>query len=190
MNYLLDCGTHFFEGLKKLDKIYHFDSNWTIYSFEANPITFNKSIAYKPDFPHLEHINAAISDTNGFATVYCEKHQNDCGEASNILMQPPIIDIQYNNSLEYSQTHTIATYDLYEIIKKITNHDMIVIKMDIEGSEFQVLPKIIQKSDIHIDYLYIEFHERFFPDIKKYQNLKKQYIEELKNKKTEIVLWD
>ena len=41
MNYLIDCGTHLGEGLTKHIEKYKINCDWTIYSFEANPYTFD-----------------------------------------------------------------------------------------------------------------------------------------------------
>jgi FkbM family methyltransferase len=55
MNYLIDCGTHLGEGLSKHIEKYNVTDDWNIFSFEANPHTFNllqntikeKNIPYK-----------------------------------------------------------------------------------------------------------------------------------------------
>lgn len=43
-------------------------------------------------------------------------------------------------------------------------HDKVgILKMDIEGSEYEVLPGILE-ADLNIDQILVEFHERFFTD--------------------------
>lgn len=188
MNYLIDCGTHFFEGLKKLNDIYNFDDNWTIYSFEPNPNTFTKSQNYKPVLNNLTHINAAVSTTDGLTTIYCEASQDGCGEGSNILAEPPEKDIQYGHIFNYSIVET-KTYDLCSFISKLPDIETMVIKMDIEGEEFNILPQIL-KNNIKINTMYIEFHERFFKDYEYYKNLKTFYINELKNNGIQVIVWN
>lgn len=189
MNYFIDCGTHFFEGLKKLNNIYLFDENWIIYCFEPNPITFQKSLEYKPDFVKLQHIKAAVSDHDGNSIINCDHLQDNCGEGSNILPTPPKIDIQYNHIFSYIQYSTI-TYDLASFIEnQITSYDRLVIKLDIEGSEYQVLPKLIQ-NNIRISDIYIEFHDRFFENRSYYIDLNKRYVSQLEKMGTKVVIWE
>lgn len=52
----------------------------------------------------------------------------------------------------------------FKDIVGLLNHKKIdVIKMDIEGSEYDILERIIT-SGIHINQIVVEFHERFFKD--------------------------
>lgn len=187
MNCLIDCGTHYFQGLNKLNSIYHFNDNWTIYSFEANPQTFEESLKYKPQFNNLFHINKAVSTKNGIVTINCD---TNCGQGSNILDSPPTKDILYGNNFTYYSTK-IESIDLCNFIGHI-NADQLILKLDIEGEEFNILSKIIETNAYKkISVLYIEFHERFFPDkIDKMIEQKNYYVNFLQNKGVNIIFWD
>jgi FkbM family methyltransferase len=50
-----------------------------------------------------------------------------------------------------------------DIVNDLNHNQIDVLKMDIEGSEFDVLETILN-SDVAINQLLIEFHERFFED--------------------------
>jgi len=51
-----------------------------------------------------------------------------------------------------------------EAICKELKHDRIdVLKMDIEGSEYDIIPSLLE-SEIQIKQILIEFHHRFFND--------------------------
>lgn len=189
MKYLIDCGSHFFDGLKKLQHIYLFDNNWTIYSFEANPITYTKSQIYKPKINNLIHIHGAVSDYDGDTIVHCDHYQDWCGQGSNILKEPPKKDIIYSHNFIYND-YNVKTYNLPIFLEKLTDIELLVIKMDIEGEEYNILPKLIQNQTIKIDTIYIEFHERFFSDTQHYTDLKLSYIAALKNSGVNVVLWD
>ena len=39
----IDCGTHLFQGFEQFVSKYNIDKSWECHSFEANPITFEKS---------------------------------------------------------------------------------------------------------------------------------------------------
>lgn len=188
MNYCLDCGTHFFQGLNKLNDIYHFDENWTIYSFEANPETFLKSIKYKPNLYNLFHFNKAVSIADGWTTMHCDK---DCGQGSNILPNPPHRDIVYGNAFNYTSS-SVETIDLCYLIQNLDS-DRLIIKLDIEGEEFNILPRIIQNKNIYtkINSLYIEFHERFFLEqVETYIDKKNTYTKFFNDNNINIIVWD
>ena len=81
---------------------------------------------------------------------------------------------QSSNILEKSQDWWNDEYEEYDVevinfssfLKKtVTVDDYVIIKMDIEGSEFAVLDKLIQDNSIDfVNDLYVEFHERNFDD--------------------------
>ena len=49
------------------------------------------------------------------------------------------------------------------LLRKKEKYDVIIVKMDIESSEYTVLPFIIEDESINsIDYLFVEFHSEFF----------------------------
>ena len=50
-----------------------------------------------------------------------------------------------------------------DIVSSLNHNKINLLKMDIEGSEYDVLDSIL-KSDVIIDQIVIEFHERFFDD--------------------------
>jgi len=50
-----------------------------------------------------------------------------------------------------------------DIVNELNHNKIDVLKMDIEGSEFDVIETILN-SDVIIDQFLIEFHERFFED--------------------------
>ena len=64
--------------------------------------------------------------------------------------------------------------DIDEILFTIISNDNeaeIYIKCDIEGSEFLVLPKLLDSPYVNrIKKIYIEWHERFWHDTNEYQN--------------------
>ena len=63
-----------------------------------------------------------------------------------------------------SENHVQVEIKSFEDIQKINNHQKIdVLKMDIEGSEYEVMDSIL-KNTIEITQIAVEFHERFFSD--------------------------
>jgi len=71
----------------------------------------------------------------------------------------------------------------------IKDDDKVIMKMDIEGSEYYVLPKMIKDGSINlIDKLIIEFHYHKMDDTKKYKKIHEEIITFfLANKDIELI---
>lgn len=186
----IDCGTHMFQGFKEFINMLNIDSSWTCYSFEANPITYSQSLDVYRDLTgkgyNIVHKNIAVANRYGSIKVNCDIAESGTGQGSNILDDPPSVDKQWGHELKYlDNTVLVECIDLVDFIKNnCSKDDYVVIKMDIEGSEFLVLDSFINQLDTElIDKIYVEFHERFFDDVETYSR-KKEYYKEyfLKNK--------
>jgi FkbM family methyltransferase len=182
----LDCGTHLFQGFKQFVSMYNINSDWECYAFEANPITYNISKSTYEELIKIgfkiNHLNSALSNNNGNIKVNCAmspEGDSFTNQGSNILKNPPSRDKVYGGIFNYdnSKEFTVNTINFSEFLKKVTNEeDFVLIKMDIEGSEFDVLDSLIESGDFKlIDEIYVEFHERFFDDTIFYINKKNTY---------------
>lgn len=182
----LDCGTHLFQGFKQFVNMYNINDDWECYAFEANPITYNMSKStyeelIKNGFK-INHLNSAVSNNNGNIKVNCAmspEGDSFTNQGSNILKNPPNRDKVYGGVFNYdnSKEFTVNTINFSEFLKKVANkEDFVLVKMDIEGSEFDVLDSLIESDDFKlIDEIYVEFHERFFDDTNFYVNKKNTY---------------
>jgi hypothetical protein len=93
----LDLGTHYGQGLIEFVSILKIDKSWLVYSFEANPITYNNFIQTN-NFKNLTNIlncifiNKAVytkDTTTLFNIEYCTHHNLTDGMASTLM---PICD--------------------------------------------------------------------------------------------------
>ena len=120
------------------------------------------------------------------------KSDKDYGEGSNILEYPPVNDIVYGNTFNFNRRE-ICSEDIVDSIdyENLTPHDKLFIKLDIEGSEYRVIHRLIETGYYKkIDTLYVEFHDRFFEARKYYQQLNKLYVDFLTESGVKVVLWD
>ena len=186
----IDCGTHLFQGLCEFVEKYNIDETWECYSFEANPITFQlsqdnyKTLTQSWNL-NIKHYNKAVYVENTKLRVNCSK--DEWGEnsfdyisaGSNVLLNAPKYDDISKANFNYNDGEILVdSIDFCEFLKSSCKKgDYVVIKMDIEGSEFYVLPKIIEQNlfDL-ISEMSVEFHERFFEPKEEYKNLKYQYM--------------
>lgn len=194
MKYFIDCGTHLFQGLKEFNKIYKFDKSWNIYSFEANPITYKESKNFLNEgleTLNIIHENLAVSIEECDIEINCQILPDSAtGQGSNILKQPPNRDIVGGYDFKW-HTEKVKSFDLSYFLSNLKDSELLIVKLDIEGAEFEVLEKIIQdKTYEKINEIYVEFHERFFiNEMQKYINLKNYYIDFLNNNNIKTTTW-
>jgi len=93
------------------------------------------------------------------------------------------------------QTSKIPCFDFSKwIIDNFSKQDTILLKMDIEGSEFEVLPKMIKEGSLsYINGIRIEFHDRLllYPKEtrKRLSPIKEQVLEYCKVNNIPIKKW-
>lgn len=206
MKIFYDLGTHLFEGLKEFDKHYHFDSDWKIYCFEANPYTYKRAQAILETDEWLkgldiEFINAAVSDTDGTTTIDCyyddnEKDYTDVG-SNNFNLKTSYFttiwpEIYENMGQNYCSSVEVPTVDFSSFIDKHTTYgDEVVVKMDIEGAEFATLTNMVNNHTHTLTKnMFIEWHERFWPEeLEKYTNWKNNLMHKLIEDKVDAKIW-
>lgn len=169
-NVFLDLGTHFGQGLRDFIARFNIDANWDVHTFEANPTSYN---LFKGHFnqltPYVKPHNVAISDRDGTITVNIETPPGE-GETG---MGTTIISLDDRNPqggcpLEYYKTTAeVPCIDLSTFIQNnFKADDIIVIKMDIEGAEYDVLEKMISDGTLKwVNFIAVEWHSRCFADV-------------------------
>ena len=197
-----DCGAHLFQGFTQIANDLSIDKTWECYCFEANQFTYKQSLERYSELLNegfnIKHFNNAISDSNSIINVNCVKaehyDQTEIGsftsQASNTLSDRP----EYCNWRELiydSSENKVQSIDLSEYISTVSDpKDYIVIKLDIEGSEFNVLDKLILDKTIeYINEIYIEFHPHFFKDSDLYLNKIKEYKKIFKDYNIKFTQW-
>lgn len=149
--------------------------DYEIHSFECNPSMLE---VYKSKFPDFRIYDYAASTFYGEATFYI-------GELtlSSTLRKDKTTYIS-NNKIK---VNCIDISDF--IINNFNKDDYIVLKMDIEGSEYDILPKMISQGlfDGYINELYGEWHWN------KLKNISEQFhnnlIQQLEEKGFTMKAW-
>jgi FkbM family methyltransferase len=191
----------------EFNKHYDFSQGWKIYCFEANPYTYKKANELLKTDPILSKLNitfyhGAISDTNGTTELECyfDKEKDDyvdVGSTTSTLRHDYFKEIHKDAIYadlgeDYCKVEIVPTICFSEFIDKNTNYgDEVVIKMDIEGSEFPTLTKMVQDNTHTLSkVMFIEWHERFWPaEQEKYVNWKNQLMFKLANDKVDVKVW-
>ena len=185
MKHFLDLGAHKFEGLATFTQRLNIDKSWNVYSFEGDPNTHKTSIEevypqIKDKYHSLESYNIAIMPYDGTVTFHSRKgainastgdamdipftEGSTCVEKPITTRSAPEIGVECIE-FEYEDVE-VECLDINTVLAGIVEYDpeaVIYIKMDIEGSEFGVLPKLIESSYLkHVTAMWIEWHERFW----------------------------
>lgn len=197
MKHFIDLGTHKFEGLTEFTEKLGIDNEWNVYCYEANPLIYDQSLLdnLKDSYNHIEFHNLAVMDDNGSITFHChdgawsdqskDEYVKEYTTGSNALDQTPTYDIG-NGAVFNIVDKEVDCVDINDILESICTKDSeaeIYIKCDIEGSEFVVLPRIIESDYLdNIKQMYIEWHERFWYNngIEEKIKEKKIYLHHLK----------
>ena len=159
----IDCGANqgFFTDLI-------LSLNGYCYSFEPNKVLFNLLSKKYREKENVELYPYAISDSEGFVDFKLSSNLNtsflDYTESGSVSLDHyQFPEKEFPEVYFQVQKVRLVNFLQNEVFEK---HDEVyILKMDIEGSEFETLEDIIQ-SDVYkkIKYLFCETHERFFND--------------------------
>lgn len=147
---------------------------------------------------NIKHFNNAVSNSKSKVSVNCVRaefyDESEVGtftsQASNVLSNRP----EYCNERELiynSSEILVESIDFSEYIKTVSDpEDYIVVKLDIEGSEFDVLDKLISDNTLkYINKIYIEFHPHFFENTEFYNNKIEEYKKIFAENNIEFTQW-
>ena len=150
-----DCGTHV--GL--ISDIF-LQMGAVVHAFEPQSCLFNM-LKYKYKDKHIFLNNAAVSDTDGKTDFYTSDSESNMGtlEGSSVY---------YVEKSVRKFKYTVNTVDLCQYIQEHIadkNKRIYILKLDVEGSEFDILPKLIETGMYnYADYIFVETHARLFDD--------------------------
>jgi len=174
MKIFIDCGAYdgdsieqFYNWFKLIDN----PNEYLIYAFEPNPFMMNKAkerladrgVVFYEDAVWIENETKEFSVHDVGSTLQKSKNTWAAGEKIEV-----------------------SCMDFSEWIKTFKD-DHVVVKMDIEGSEFEVLRKMIKDKTIFIpDLMMVEFHPNKVSD---YTTEDKDNLIKEVSKYTKIVEW-
>lgn len=194
----LDCGTHLGQGLKSIVKKEKITPDWKIYSWEANPYTFEERQYFKKyrfDEHNITYFNAAVSTENKTIPLLVqhkkEKHSSkiNTGQGSTIVSTDSLKENL--GKMQANEFINVECIDLDEwITNNTTDNDSIIIKFDIEGEEYDVLEKLMYSSNIKkIKKIYVEWHGHHMKQADEYAERQKIIEEKLKESNVVVIGW-
>lgn len=152
-NIFIDGGGNNGSSVRRFRKKYDPFSRFQIISFEPNPQYTNAYLNFKKH----KLIQAALWDNNGASDFYLDR---DDGDGSTIYRDKLTMGNGGYGTLDTDCPIIVQTIDLSNWIKRnLDRKDYLVIKLDIEGAEYNVLNKMIDDATIYyIKILFIEWH--------------------------------
>ncbi len=122
-----------------------------VFGFNPTPKSINW-IANQKTHPNFQFYCFGLDSKSGFVDFYLPINENHV--SGSLLKQ--------TNLSEFKKV-SVEMKSFEDIIEKLGHKNIDVLKMDIEGSEYEVLDSILA-SKVSITHILIEFHERFFAD--------------------------
>ena len=149
-NIYIDCGGHTGQSIERFvkSKFYKKDK-YEMYSFE--PIE-HLSAVYR-DREDINFIGKAVWIKDGFVDFFISKKKK-MSQGSSLIKE------KTSGKLDKENPVNIPCIDLDKWIKEnFSKDDNIILKMDIEGAEYEVLQHMIDNGSIkYLNRLYMEFH--------------------------------
>lgn len=171
----IDCGVWTGDSVKAFKK---FDDSFEIYGFECEPRLTDelKNLSKDIDF---HFINKAVWVNNESIKLYPGK--GSLTQSSSL----------YKNKKKYIDRKNPVKVKAIDFSKWIINNfskqDYIICKMNIEGAEYQVLPKMLKDGSIdYINKLYMSWHYRKIEGFEKDQHDK--LVKDI-SKRTQLIRW-
>lgn len=144
------------------DELLNYKKSGQIHCFEPHPVLFENLKKKHKENKNVILNQVAISNNNGEAYLYFKKEStsdNDDGSTLNIK----------KNNISGESKKLVKTIKLSDYILEFDSVD--ILKMDIEGTEYDVLEELIESGAIYkIKYIFYECHAHKVP------------LDEIKNK--------
>lgn len=144
----IDAGAHDGCSVRCFRKEFDKNIEYDIYSFEIEP-NFKKKF---DNIPRLTFINKAVWTEDGAKEFYRSKTYKKYSGS--------LIKSKKTGMLDKDNPIIVDTIDLSGWVKDMfSEDDFIILKMDIEGAEYDVLFKMIEEGSFdYINELWIEWH--------------------------------
>ena len=149
----IDCGGHNGSSIRRFRKDFDPESRFEMVTFEPNDLF----AACYSEFPRHRLIQAAVWDRDGIQNFYLDRED---GDGSTLFENKLTRETGGFGTLDTANPATVKTIDLSHWLRQnTTRFDYLILKLDIEGAEYDVLEKMIQDRTIRrINHLFVEWH--------------------------------
>ena len=196
----LDLGTNLGQGLREFNKRFNLfnNSSWDIYTFEAN-LHIDIETMFN-DVENLTKIKKAVwiedgkisFTSRGKNTEKMRKEHNEDkfqGGGSRLTIKQGVQKIADHVEIDENEVECFSFSDFID--NKKDSYERIVVKMDIEGAEFEIIEDMKNKDTLkYIDELFMEPHGRFmFREPKKIKDIENKLFKDCREKIRKVHVW-
>lgn len=144
----IDCGGNHGQSIAEARRIF---GNGGVFSFEPVPYLFRKMKKRFKHDPNVHLIEAAVSNIDGTSKLYLSNRHAD---GSSLLMT----DADRLHDLSEERYINVRTVRLSKFLSD-RNMRGVILKLDIEGAEYDVLDDLIETQEIRrVSAILIEWH--------------------------------
>jgi FkbM family methyltransferase len=153
-----------------------------VFAFEPHPEAFKKLLEIKRQYEKLRPINRAAGITEGKIKLYL--HESHHLNPVKFSTGSSLMDSKPNVGREFIVSEATNFAEFLSRFQRIR-----ILKIDIEGYEVELLPHLIYLGVLkNIDYIFVETHEKKWPQLTKKTNEMKQLVSE--SSFHEQIRWD
>ena len=162
-NIFIDCGSNLGQGLQQIALIHHMDASWIVETFEPNPYLIKDLKANLSVLPlNITIHNKAVWDEDGEVSFSVMLEESEGSSVEKLMAAAECADQQSDSFRKHDHIIAVPSVDISTVLKVYTKEDRIVVKLDIEGSEFCVLRKMLADDTMDlVNDLYIEWHTKY-----------------------------
>lgn len=202
----IDCGTNLGQDFSHFSKYYKL-SNYDYVMIEPNPNCINllkEKYADNIQNKQIVIIPKAATAKDGFLKLYglSEKSESDSiynptGPDINSFSQGASVLKEHNSLFYESENQSAIVVETFRfsdyLIKQADLYETIVIKIDIEGAEYELINDMIETNSIFIPkIIYAEFHSHFMNTTsrEKYKKIETTFLKFIKRTDVKFRPWN
>ena len=193
MKVFIDCGGHFGEGFAEFQRHLNIDPSWKIIMFEPNKVSAQAlREKHLPWWKNQKNIDIELRQeiawsSDGVGTFMATTARGGGGPSNGVgSTAMPRANWNVPNAAEDYQ---VKTCDIAKLVLSFDSDDIIYLKLDVEGSEVEILERMIKTNAIdRVRHTWVEWHSRMFVDPKEYNSRKRDIRTEMKRRGTNC--WD
>ena len=183
-NLFLDCGSNVGQGFTEFRQKYN-PKDYDFFLFEPNPFCFEK---LKEKYENLDYVtlhNVGVGANNEKKIFFFKKNYDVGGS---------VIEGHASGWKKvFKQKREVKIIDLLELVNQVRDrYNKIVVKLDVESSEYDILEKFIKVNSLDLfEKIYVEFHSQYMDEYYKpiFEKREQAIISYFKNNNVDYVLW-
>lgn len=184
-NLFLDCGSNIGQGFRGFRKIYGID-NFDYHLFEPNPWCFKELQANYGTTSYVTLNNVAVTTENKKVLFYFP----------DLYSQGATLVVEHNSNYHKNELGKNIEVDAIDLAEYIIKHSLqykdIVLKLDVESSEYDILEKLLDTKIIkRLKKIYVEFHTQYMDSNARetYVARERNIISRMKSDKVDFKIW-